>query len=399
VWLVNSYDALRELTRADKVHWDSPEHPHTPGYEAFGIPLETWTEYVGGPRILQQSVGEVHNRLHRWWMRALSPKVLKRWGDELIDPVVSAGLDAIVSRGKADLSGEFLETAVLKAQFSVLGVPTDDEWRGRFSALADGLLAIFGSQMLHLDLARNAAAPEDVEVSMAASSRIRAMAAEVALAKKPSNGSAIAAEDVPGIDFIGLLWRGGEDLFEGEPSLLDVVGHAWIGITSVESALAGVQGMTYLLLKHPELHDLIRSDERAADNFVEEAVRLCGSNEFRTRRAKHDLQLGGVTIKQGQVAVAMVAAANRDPEHYSHPLDVDLYRSGPRDHVGFFQGPRSCVGIGMARLLLQRFSRGILTRLDDLRLDPDAEPPQFTGSQLRHWRPLNAVFTERQTER
>ena len=400
VWLVAGYRALRELTLADKVAWVDPifRGACDPRFRAFGVPIDQWLTYTGGPTVLQQTENEVHSRQHRWWMRALSPKVLKRWGDEIVDPIYGQALAELAPRGKADLSAEFLQFAVLKAQFSVLGVPTDDEWIARFSELAPRLLAIFGSKMLHLDPARNSAEDEDVLMSLEASGALREMVAEVARGKRQALMTSSEA-DAAGIDFIGLLWSGGEDLFvSGEPTVQDVVGHAWMGIAGVESAVGGAQSLSYLLAKHPELHDRIRDDERAADAFVEETTRLYGANEFRFRRALRDIELAGIPIKEGQMAVALIASANRDPEHYSNAAEIDLDRTAPRDHFGFFQGPRSCVGMSIARLHLQRLVRKMLEHLGELRLDIDAPPPRYRGSQLRHWDPLHVIFTDRKAQ-
>ena len=75
------------------------------------------------------------------------------------------------------------------------------------------------------------------------------------------------------------------------------------------------------------------------------------------------------------------------------PYDVDLDRKSPRDHTAFFMGPRSCGGMWLARGELAEMYTGIVERLHDLRLDPDAEPPTMHGYVVRGYRPLHALFT------
>jgi cytochrome P450 len=91
--------------------------------------------------------------------------------------------------------------------------------------------------------------------------------------------------------------------------------------------------------------------------------------------------------------MAMLAAANLDPDHYDRPWEVDLHRANPRDHTAFFMGRRSCGGMWLARGELAVVYTRVLERLRDLRLDPDREPPRMKGFVARDFRPLHALFT------
>src|SRR5437879_6508414 len=61
------------------------------------------------------------------------------------------------------------------------------------------------------------------------------------------------------------------------------------------------------------------------------------------------LEIGGRRIRQGQVVHLVLAAANRDPAHFSEPDRLDVGRS-PNKHLAFAQGIHYCLGAPPARL-------------------------------------------------
>jgi cytochrome P450 len=149
----------------------------------------------------------------------------------------------------------------------------------------------------------------------------------------------------------------------------------------------------YLLLTVPGLQEELRSGGKdVVASFSEEVLRLYGSVHFRFRIANVDTELAGVPIAEGDFLYALVIGANRDPVRYPDPWEVELHRRSPRDHLAFSFGPRTCAGAQLARAEIQEIVTAVLERLPNLRVDPDAEPPQFRGFLLRSFRPLHALF-------
>jgi cytochrome P450 len=122
--------------------------------------------------------------------------------------------------------------------------------------------------------------------------------------------------------------------------------------------------------------------------FVEEALRLQGSAHFRPRRATADTELGGVQIKKGDMVIAIMMAANRDPNVYECPHSVALDRTQLRKHLAFISGPRSCPGAGLARVEMVESIQLALERFPDLKLADGADKASFVGFTLRSY---NAV--------
>jgi cytochrome P450 len=391
VWLVTTYEGVKELSRADQRLWQHPT-VYDPQRPPFGISEAEWIEFVGGKWALQIHEGETHDRMHRWWMRVFSPKVLAQWGELLIDPIIHQAIDAIASKGRAEFGTEFCELITGRSMAAVMGLPHDDEdWLARFRERTAQRTALFQYQ------GNPDKAPDGhVDRCLQAGYDLGDMIRPFVDAKAPGVET---AEDPTrlGTDFIALLWNGGEDLWGDEEfDAGDVVAHAKSAFTAAADSAGTTAGNGfYLLASQPEIQDRVREDPRAAANFVEETLRLYSQVEYRPRWAKQDLELAGVQIKRGEMAIALSACANRDPAHYANPLAVDLDRPTPRDHYGFFQGPRLCVGQGLARFMLQRIYTVTLSRLEDLVFAPGAPEPRFTGGMLRKWEPLHLQFQAR----
>jgi cytochrome P450 len=149
----------------------------------------------------------------------------------------------------------------------------------------------------------------------------------------------------------------------------------------------------HLLLTHPALVERVRGDEDAVKRFVEEVLRLRGTLHFRPRIAQQDCEVAGARIAKGDRLLVVFMAGGRDEKHFADADDVAFNRRAPRDHLGFGFGPRTCVGMALARVELQEATSGVLERLDGLRLDSGSAPPSYHGFILRSYRPLHVRFT------
>ena len=67
------------------------------------------------------------------------------------------------------------------------------------------------------------------------------------------------------------------------------------------------------------------------------------------RFLRKDIELGGVRLKKGEKIMAMLAAANLDPQANAHPEKLDLERK-PNRHIAFGTGIHFCLGHQLARI-------------------------------------------------
>jgi hypothetical protein len=81
--------------------------------------------------------------------------------------------------------------------------------------------------------------------------------------------------------------------------------------------------------------------------------------------APDDRELGGRPIGKRQAVIAVMGAANRDPERFPDPDRLDLSRQ-PNRHVAFGWAAHFCFGAPLARIEGQIAFETLLRRLPDL---------------------------------
>jgi cytochrome P450 PksS len=111
-----------------------------------------------------------------------------------------------------------------------------------------------------------------------------------------------------------------------------------------------ISGSVYELLKAPGLRDWLKEDWSRANLAVEEFLRFVSPVQFtKPRFVRKDVELAGVPLKHGDRIMAMLAAANMDPEANPHPEQLDLQRR-PNRHLSFGTGIHFCLGHQLARI-------------------------------------------------
>jgi cytochrome P450 len=150
------------------------------------------------------------------------------------------------------------------------------------------------------------------------------------------------------------------------------------------------EGMTTSLFWHlltdPGQVAALRADRSLAANAVEESLRLEPAAARVDRYATTDTELAGADIRQGDLVIVSLTAANRDPATFPDPDVFDLTRSDARLHLAFAQGPHACVGLHLARLETQAAVDAALDAWPGLEIDSESTPP--TGVIFRKPRTL-----------
>ena len=152
----------------------------------------------------------------------------------------------------------------------------------------------------------------------------------------------------PGDDLLSALIEAeerGEQLTEAElvstTVLLLVAGH------ETTSGLIG--NGTLALLRHPDQLARLREDPTLVRSAVEELLRYESPVQLTGRLMLEDAEIGGTRIAAGEDVVALVGAANRDPEQFQDPDRLDVGRNENR-HMAFGGGIHYCLGAHLARL-------------------------------------------------
>ena len=135
-----------------------------------------------------------------------------------------------------------------------------------------------------------------------------------------------------------------------------------------------ISGSVYELLKNPELRDWLSEDWDRANLAIEEFLRFVSPVQFsKPRFVRRDVDFGGVTVRKGERIMAMIAAANMDPQSNEHPEQLDLTRQ-PNRHLSFGTGIHFCLGHQLARIEAKCALQALFTRWPKLELAvPDAQ--------------------------
>jgi pimeloyl-[acyl-carrier protein] synthase len=123
------------------------------------------------------------------------------------------------------------------------------------------------------------------------------------------------------------------------------------------------------LLRHRDVMEELRNDPSLISTAVEELLRYESPSQHTARLAPNDIELGGKKIRKRQAVIAVMGAANRDPERFPDPDRLDIRRKDNR-HVAFGFGAHFCFGAPLARIEGQIAFATILRRLQNLQLKP-----------------------------
>jgi cytochrome P450 len=148
----------------------------------------------------------------------------------------------------------------------------------------------------------------------------------------------------------------------------DVVANIIVTMVGGQETTTNLIGNGVLtLLRHPDELKRLRDDPALMPSAVEELLRYESPSQHTARLAPADVELGGHAIKQGQAVIAVMAAANRDPERFPDPDRLDLSRPDNR-HVAFGWAGHFCFGAPLARMEGAIALETVLRRLPELAL-------------------------------
>jgi cytochrome P450 len=121
--------------------------------------------------------------------------------------------------------------------------------------------------------------------------------------------------------------------------------------------IAGSETTTHLisfavwnLLRHPEQLALVRADPGLLRGAIEEVLRFDSFGKLgNPRYVVERYQLGDVELRPGQMLIALLPAALRDPEVFPDADRFDIRRDNLRS-IAFGSGAHYCMGAALARL-------------------------------------------------
>ncbi|MDH6139442.1 MULTISPECIES: cytochrome P450 [Kitasatospora] len=326
------------------------------------------TRLAPNPIPLNDAVGFAdppeHTKLRRAASRAFTSKqteARRPHSEALADRL----LDAMVQHGSpADLMEHYYTPFALHGMSDLMGIPE----AGR-AQVADWTVQIITA----------ARSPEESE---RAKQEIGAYLDGLAEQRHPE----------PRDDLLSHLVQGEKD---GELTREQLVAFAVLmQISGMNSVRFNSSTMAYILLTRPHLWQRLLDEPQLLPQAVEELLRWLPHRNAtgQARIATEDVELGGVTVREGEAVHSSYLAANRDPAVFADPDELDFDRQ-PNPHLAFGHGPHYCVGATFARMETQTMLRALLNRLPGLRLAvPADQVPWRKGELIRGPRALPVTW-------
>ncbi|SHN29553.1 cytochrome P450 [Streptomyces yunnanensis] len=166
----------------------------------------------------------------------------------------------------------------------------------------------------------------------------------------------------------------------GELTRREAAGMGMLLLTAGHETTANMIALgTLALLQNPDQLDRLREsdDPRTVASAVEELLRyLTIVHTGRRRVTLADIEVGCVTIRAGDGVVLSNDVANRDPDAFPDPDQLDIDRNA-RHHVAFGFGVHQCLGQPLARVELQVVYSTLYRRIPTLKLAVDLDEIPF----------------------
>ncbi|MFF4037178.1 cytochrome P450 [Streptomyces sp. NPDC001816] len=370
-YVVSTYREIVALLHDPRVSSDPRKCPGPAAAPADGAAeaeAEPITEAVISlePNIITQDPPE-HDRDRRMMTPHFvgpphSPHLISDLEPE-IHRIVAGLLDDMRGKTRIDAVDDFAYPLPVTVICKVLGVPLEDE--SRFHHWIETALDAldFGPE----------AASEEMQSRLAggrqAVQEFGQFAADLLdrYARQPGPGmlSAMVNEDGP-------EERMSKGVLVSNALLLIFAGH--------ETTVNLIAHSVLTLLRHPDALEKLRRRPDLIVPAVEELLRFESSVQFwHTRSAVEDIDIAGTTIPKGAPIFLAYGSANRDPERFTDPDELDLERRD-NEHLGFSQGIHFCFGAPLARLEVQIAVGEFVRRVQNPRLVED--PPPYRHNQI-----------------
>ena len=365
--LANPYPLYNKLRTEDPVHWDrflqtwvvtryadvvnvlhsfSADRTPTPEQlTAMGLSALNPIAKVMVKQMLFMDA-PMHTRLRGLASAAFTPakvEVLRGHIQEIANDL----LDRVQTRGRMDVIAEFAAPLPAIVTAEMLGVPTEDhadlkKWSADFAEMLGNFQ--HNPDRIHrvLESTNNL-----TTYFQKAINRMREHPREGlihSLMTAELNGDRLTDEEIVANCIVTMVG--------GQETTTNLIGNGLL-----------------TLMRNPEKLVQLRDNSRLIPSAVEELLRYESPSQHTGRIAREDVQIGDKQIRKGQAVMAVMAAANRDPERFSDPDQLILDRADNK-HLAFGWSSHFCFGAPLARMEGQIAFETILRRLPTLKLVP-----------------------------
>lgn len=185
----------------------------------------------------------------------------------------------------------------------------------------------------------------------------------------------------PGNDLVSALLRAeaaGESLSEDE-----IISNVLLLFVAGHETTSNMLGNALIALhRHPGQLTRLKGDPSLLPGAVGECSRFDSSVQMIVRTAFEDVEAAGHTIARGTIVFMLLGSANRDPDQFEKPNELDIGRTLQGRLLSFGAGIHHCLGARLAMLELETGLGTLMSRLPDL---------SITNLDSLQWRQRNTL--------
>ena len=322
----------------------------------FDLPAE-FNEYFGSMISMDDPR---HARLRRIVSRAFTPKMIKKFTDD-VQRTASGIVDDLLATGPCDFVEQVAARLPLKIICAMMGI--GDEHYAMVLKNTNIILAGADPEFVSEDM------NEAITQVLTAGGDLAALVTGLAEERKAR----------PADDLVSALISAnidGEQLTPAELASFFIL----LVVAGNETTRNAISHALVLLTEHADQRELLLADiEGRIGPAVEEIVRYVSPVIWMRRTLTQDYVMNGHAYGEGDKFLLFYQAANRDDTVFAHPERFDITRS-PNPHVGFgAAGPHFCLGAHLARREITAVLRELLTRAGGIRA---VGPPDYLLSSF-----------------
>ncbi|MGP0029166.1 MAG: cytochrome P450 [Acidimicrobiales bacterium] len=272
--------------------------------------------------------GDEHARLRRLVAPAFTPASANRLRPTM-RAVVTDLIDRVAGAGECEFVADICEPYPIPIICELLGAPPED-WK-LFSGWATDIFRIF-----------NGTLADDLPLIARAADELTAYVGEMVAERRSAPRQDLLS------DLIAIEEEGDRLSTEEMTMLAEAVLMAGTDTTRNQLACS-----IALFADHPDQWALLAAQPELASRAVEETMRYLGAVRATVRFAAEDVVYRDVLFPQGTIVSTSLAGANRDPEVWALPNQLDITTERASAHMTFGSGIHFCMGAALARAELQ----------------------------------------------
>ncbi|MET0569687.1 MAG: cytochrome P450, partial [Hyphomicrobiaceae bacterium] len=162
-----------------------------------------------------------------------------------------------------------------------------------------------------------------------------------------------------------------------------------------DTTSVSISNMLLILYRQPGLKAKLMADRDLLPAAINEFLRFQPASPSAARYAAKDVEIGGAKVKAGDTLMVSWAAANRDPEAFPRPTEIDLDRPATPAPIPFGTGMRTCLGKHLAQMELRILLDVWLSRIPEYDIQADAIVPSERRANAGTYLSMPVTFPAR----